>query len=336
MIPAYSVSKPFLAQAVLELNLNLDEPVGQYLSDLPEVYAQRRIRDLLNHTSGLDDYSALADYNEAVERRQKAWSREELLQRAEALAHKNQGFQYSNIGYLLLDMLVEQATEQPYFAALDELVFKPLEINGFEEWHSPHPAIADYDPSWVYSGTFLAEPDVLVAGLARLVARRQQTIGLQAGLVAVELPDTGFDNPGYNFGFMVDGGRNGRPIAFAGHGGGGPGFQHMALVRVDNSDAAIEASTDGLDQRAAIEILKARLIAAPRPIARRLPKRMSQLEAAARLFETKKVYSEGQVNALLQLLFEDHVFARRLLIEWGFLTRTPDGSAYSLLRTTRD
>ena len=63
---------------------------------------------------------------------------------------------------------------------------------------------------------------------------------------------------------------------------------------------------------------------------------MSQLEAAARLFETKKVYSEGQVNALLQLLFEDHVFARRLLIEWGFLTRTPDGSAYSLLRTTRD
>lgn len=336
MIPAYSVSKPFLAQAVLELKLDLDAPVGQYLSDLPEVYAHRRIRDLLNHTSGLYDYSALTEYNEAVAKRERAWSRAELLQRAEALAHDRQGFSYSNIGYLLLVMLVEIVSTKPYFDALNTLVFHPIGIEGFEAWHSPHPAIADYDPSWVYSGTFLAEPGVLVAGLAKLVAHRQNSIGLQAGLVAVELPDTGFDNPGYNFGFMVDGGRNGRPIAFAGHGGGGPGFQHMALVRVDNSDAAIEVSTDGLDQGAAIEILKARLIAAPRPIARRLPKRMSQLEAAARLFETKKVYSEGQVNALLQLLFEDHVFARRLLIEWGFLTRTPDGSAYSLLRTTRN
>lgn len=336
MIPAYSVSKPFLAQAVLELNLDLDAPVDQYLRDLPDVYAHRRIRELLNHTSGLDDYSALADYNEAVAKRQRAWPREELLQRAEVLAHKNQGFQYSNIGYLLLVMLVEQAAEQPYFAALDELVFRPLDIAGFEQWHSPHPAIADYNPSWVYSGTFLTEPEALVAGLAKLVAHRQQTIGLDAGLVAVELPDTGFENPGYNFGFMVDGGRNGRPITFAGHGGGGPGFQHMALVRVDNSDAAIEASTEGLDQRVAIEVLKARLTAEARPIARRLPKRMAQLEAATRLFEAKKVYSEGQVNALLQLLFEDHVFARRLLIEWGFFTRTPDGSAYSLLKTAQN
>lgn len=87
MIPAYSVSKPFLAQAVLELKLDLDAPVGQYLSDLPEVYAHRRIRDLLNHTSGLYDYSALTEYNEAVAKRERAWSRAELLQRAEALAH---------------------------------------------------------------------------------------------------------------------------------------------------------------------------------------------------------------------------------------------------------
>lgn len=36
------------------------------------------------------------------------------------------------------------------------------------------------------------------------------------------------------------------------------------------------------------------------------------------------------MNIILMELFEDHVFARRLLIEWGFLDRVDDGSRYWL------
>ncbi len=57
---------------------------------------------------------------------------------------------------------------------------------------------------------------------------------------------------------------------------------------------------------------------------------MAQLERAVRHFESEREYSETEVNIILMQLFEDHVFARRLLIEWGFLDRIADGSRYWL------
>ena len=68
----------------------------------------------------------------------------------------------------------------------------------------------------------------------------------------------------------------------------------------------------------------------PQKIARRLSRRMAQLETAAGHFEAGVRYNEPEVNLILQELFDDHVFARRLMIEWNFLERTADGSAYWL------
>ncbi len=74
---------------------------------------------------------------------------------------------------------------------------------------------------------------------------------------------------------------------------------------------------------------------APEHIARKLPKRMVQLERMAAGFEADRRYSEFEVNVTLMPFVIDHVFARRLLVEWGFLGRETDGSAYWLLRTER-
>ncbi|NDE68828.1 MAG: DUF2087 domain-containing protein [Microbacteriaceae bacterium] len=43
-------------------------------------------------------------------------------------------------------------------------------------------------------------------------------------------------------------------------------------------------------------------------------------------------YIEPEVNDILCEYFEDHVFARRLLIEWGYLDRRQDGSSYWRLK----
>lgn len=67
-------------------------------------------------------------------------------------------------------------------------------------------------------------------------------------------------------------------------------------------------------------------------IARRIKKRMLQLEAAAAEFKSGHLFSESEVNEILAERFDDHVFARRLLIEWGFLDRKPDGSSYWRLK----
>ena len=70
-------------------------------------------------------------------------------------------------------------------------------------------------------------------------------------------------------------------------------------------------------------------------IARRQKARLVQLEKAAGHFHPGKKYSEAAVNEVLKDLFEDHVFARRLLIDWKFLERTADGTAYWLAHEKR-
>ena len=66
----------------------------------------------------------------------------------------------------------------------------------------------------------------------------------------------------------------------------------------------------------------------PQPIARRRDKRNAQLVSAAELFDFETKYDEPKINETLMRVFDDHVFARRLLIEWGFLDRATDGSSY--------
>lgn len=67
---------------------------------------------------------------------------------------------------------------------------------------------------------------------------------------------------------------------------------------------------------------------APERISKKPAKRRVQIERAKGLFEVGKTYTEMQVNILLMQLFQDHVLARRTLIEQRFLDRTSDGSSY--------
>jgi hypothetical protein len=45
-------------------------------------------------------------------------------------------------------------------------------------------------------------------------------------------------------------------------------------------------------------------------------------------FESKKHYSEKEVNSILLSVYDDYVTLRRYLIEYGFMDRTPDCSDY--------
>ena len=255
LIPIYSISKPFLAEAVIALGVPLDTQVGKFLPDLHDCYKSRVIVELLNHTSGLDDYGDMPEYRQAVKEGKPAWDREFLLALAAKLNHANHGFRYSNIGYLLLVLLIEKETQLPYFEAITKLVLNPLEIYGFEPWESRHSSIPDYDPNWVYSGTFLGDPKSIAPALLKLARHREETIGLKAGITPVSHPNTGFEHPGYGLGFMTDAGSTELEPRFVGHGGGGPGFNLMALVNTANWKSELEYSAREFDQSKAITSL---------------------------------------------------------------------------------
>jgi hypothetical protein len=45
-------------------------------------------------------------------------------------------------------------------------------------------------------------------------------------------------------------------------------------------------------------------------------------------FEPNKTYTEKEVNTILKQFYDDYVLLRRLLIDYGFMDRKYDGSAY--------
>lgn len=247
---------------MLALGLPLDAPIGDLVPGLAPVYAGRKVADLLNHTSGLDDYGQLPEYHAAVAAGEQAWSRSELLERAQQLAHANTGFQYSNIGYLLLRMAVEGATGESLFASMSASI-PALAVAAAAgdalEWETTTDVVPGYDPRWVYSGTFLARPEANAPLFAAMLTHRQTLAPLDTGLANVPYPNTGFDNPGYAYGLMEDGGGN-LPLRYAGHGGGGPGFGLMVLCNTAKGAGALRwQAGPGFDQAVAIGELKTEL-----------------------------------------------------------------------------
>ena len=57
-------------------------------------------------------------------------------------------------------------------------------------------------------------------------------------------------------------------------------------------------------------------------------RRLIVLKQIATRFSPVRVYSEKEVNSILSAIYEDHVLLRRLLIDYGLLSRRYDGSEY--------
>jgi D-alanyl-D-alanine carboxypeptidase len=136
---AGSITKSFVAAATLRLveqgKLELDARLpavlpARTIARFPE--ADRiTVRMLLNHTSGLDDYSSDAFKREILADPRRRWAVSELLDRAAALPRTGapgERFSYSNTNYNLLGLVLEQATGKSWRAVVRERVIKPLRL----------------------------------------------------------------------------------------------------------------------------------------------------------------------------------------------------------------
>ncbi|MGC5702673.1 beta-lactamase family protein [Pseudomonas sp. NFXW11] len=130
-----SVSKQFTGFAILQLEaegrLQLDDPLRRFVPELP-AYAQGiKVRHLLHHTSGLQDYMLLAELAgvapSAAFTQQQAL---DLLVRQNSLMFPaGSEFSYSNSGYILLSTIVERASGMPLKEFARQRIFQPLDMN---------------------------------------------------------------------------------------------------------------------------------------------------------------------------------------------------------------
>jgi CubicO group peptidase (beta-lactamase class C family) len=121
-----SIGKQFTATAVMMLveegKVNLDEKISKYLGAVPDAWANITVRHLLTHTSGLTDYPDDFDFR-------RDYTEDELLKRAQAITpafKPGEKWQYSNLAYVTLGILIHKVSGQFYGDFLQERVFKPL------------------------------------------------------------------------------------------------------------------------------------------------------------------------------------------------------------------
>lgn len=124
-----SVTKSFTAAAVLSLVeqsvLKLDQPVGVYINGLHPKIARLTLHQLLSHTSGLQDEPAeFGSQDEAaLGAYQRAWKEDYCL------LEPGLSFSYSNSGYSLAGLAIQERSGKPYAEVMDALLFKPLGMN---------------------------------------------------------------------------------------------------------------------------------------------------------------------------------------------------------------
>jgi CubicO group peptidase (beta-lactamase class C family) len=127
-----SITKEFTAAAILHLTergrLSLDDPIGDYLPDYPGD-GRITIRQLLSHTSGLSDATVLPLLEESGG---VGIDRNELigLVAAQPLdSEPGSEHSYSNVGYILLGLLIERVTGTAYADYVENEILRPLGLD---------------------------------------------------------------------------------------------------------------------------------------------------------------------------------------------------------------
>src|SRR5881628_2957627 len=127
-----SVTKQFTATAIMLLveegKVQLDDPVGWHLPRAPETWKPITVRHLLTHTSGLPGLTAgfKALWPGGLRLNYTTAQMFDAAIKDELSFPGGERFQYSDVGYFLLGMIIEAASGQRYRDFLDERFFKPL------------------------------------------------------------------------------------------------------------------------------------------------------------------------------------------------------------------
>lgn len=137
-----SVGKTYVAAVALKLvqsgKLKLEEKVSTYLghynwfSRIPNAQ-DITVKMLMNHTSGVMRYEFKEQFTtDLTNSPTKAWKPEELLSYVldEQPSFKaGEGWEYSDTNYILLGLIIEKITGQPYYSVLQKEILTPFRLS---------------------------------------------------------------------------------------------------------------------------------------------------------------------------------------------------------------
>jgi CubicO group peptidase (beta-lactamase class C family) len=130
VFPIGSITKTMTGLAVTQLitegKVDLDAPAGRYVPGLPSPARDALVRHLLNHTSGIVNYTELPEFPRGAER---PVTREEVLGWFSARPLQftpGSRYNYTNSGTFLLGLIIEHVTKQSYDEYFRQHIFAPF------------------------------------------------------------------------------------------------------------------------------------------------------------------------------------------------------------------
>ena len=128
-----SVAKAFSAAVALHLvaegELSLNDTIGKWLPTLPPAWAAVTVRELLNHTSGLPDYTRSEGFKKQIGTDPQGfvspatiidWVRGDGLEFLPGTR-----YEYSNTDNIVVGLIAQVAAGEPYGTLLSQIVFGP-------------------------------------------------------------------------------------------------------------------------------------------------------------------------------------------------------------------
>jgi D-alanyl-D-alanine carboxypeptidase len=260
---AGSVTKTFTATVVLQLvgegRLRLSDTAERWLPGLvPSPGGDRiTVRDLLQHASGLPEYTDGLLDGDALRDRFRTWAPAELVRRAVKDGNRDRPLlfppgtehHYSNTDYIVLGMIIERVTGRSYRTEIDQRIIRPL---GLRDTRLPgsSPFIAGphshgYEPVKNADGTLVpvdyTTVNMSIAGAAGEIISTTVDLDrffrtlLSGGLLQPgELREMTADASGGGWGLGLE-------IAtlpcgtIVGHGGGTPGYRTISFHTLDGT-----------------------------------------------------------------------------------------------------
>jgi D-alanyl-D-alanine carboxypeptidase len=268
-----SLTKSMVAAVLLQLQsegeVDLDLPLSDYLPGLLPYEDEPTVRQVMQHTSGMNDYfgylyasMASGDLADFYANHQTHYTPEELIAigtQDPLLFAPGEGWSYSNTGYIALGLLIETITGDRLRDVLDDRIFEPADLDdtylpklGTSGIRGPNmaPYMTTGDPADPYFDTTkLSNNQMWAAGGVMSTpadvndfydALLDRT--LLTGAELAEMTDFVDAGEGMQYGLGLIGFTPGCPgdpeEVFVGHTGGGLGHQTYSFHSVDGERQA--------------------------------------------------------------------------------------------------
>lgn len=128
-----SLTKQFTSVAILILmeqgKVMLSDPIRKYIPSLPKAMNRVTVHHLLNHTSGIRSYTDMRGWKDLWRMDMKPVEIKDFFSQVPLDFEPGEKWVYSNSGYLLLGMVIEQITGMTYGHYLEQSIFIPLGLN---------------------------------------------------------------------------------------------------------------------------------------------------------------------------------------------------------------